>query len=344
MEVTPELVLDRVRAAGGRLKLEGLDKESLAAWRHAAKVAKLRLLRAGPQRLRTWSSPGGMSLLLVEVDRQGVESSPLAPPDQPTREWAPPPRPRPRTQELLGRIVPVPSTVRRPHQLVQDLTDALDYPERMIYQHRPYLMPNKRRPVQRMRQIWQAIITEAEFRGYETLFRHNRRDHYDSGQLILRIDWEPFPFLRRGEAAGLRWSEVDLHAGQLTVSRQRTTACYQVHEGPPKSATSRRAVALDHHTVRVLRQHHDRQRHHHDTRTTAGRLWHNTGYVFTSPDGTPIHPGYLTQRLRLLVDRAGLPPIRLHDLRHGAATLARTAGADLKLVQDQLDSATPPSC
>ncbi|WP_158614822.1 hypothetical protein [Micromonospora sp. BL1] len=47
MEVTPELVLKRVRAAHGRLKLEGLDEESLAAWRHAAKVAKLRLLRAG---------------------------------------------------------------------------------------------------------------------------------------------------------------------------------------------------------------------------------------------------------------------------------------------------------
>ncbi|WP_307804263.1 tyrosine-type recombinase/integrase [Micromonospora echinofusca] len=62
--------------------------------------------------------------------------------------------------------------------------------------------------------------------------------------------------------------------------------------------------------------------------------------MFTSPDGLPIHPGYLTQRLRLLVNRAGLPPIRLHDLRHGAATLAHAAGADLKTVQDQLGHAT----
>ncbi|WP_434742729.1 hypothetical protein [Micromonospora sp. SH-82] len=196
--VTAELVLDRVREAGGRLSLEALDEVTLAGWRHAAKVARLRLLRAGPQRLRTWSSPGGMSLLLVEVDRQGVESPVMPPPETPTRQWVAPPRPRPRTREFLGRVVPVPSTVRRPHPIVEDLTEALDYPERMIYQDRPYLMP-RRRPMQRMRQIWQAIITEAEFRGYETLFQHNRRDHYDRGHLILRIDREDFPIQLSGE-------------------------------------------------------------------------------------------------------------------------------------------------
>ncbi|MFC8848538.1 MULTISPECIES: tyrosine-type recombinase/integrase [unclassified Micromonospora] len=146
--------------------------------------------------------------------------------------------------------------------------------------------------------------------------------------------------LRRGEAAGLRWSEVDLHAGQLSVVRQRTTAGYHVHEGPPKSATSRRSVALDQHTVRVLRQHRERQHQRRGTRAAIGKVWHDSGYVFTGPNGMPVHPGYLTQRLRLLVNRAGLPPIRLHDLRHGSATLAREAGADLKAVQDQLGHAS----
>ncbi len=58
--------------------------------------------------------------------------------------------------------------------------------------------------------------------------------------------------------------------------------------------------------------------------------------MFTRADGTPLHPDFVSQRFRLLVDRSGLPPIRLHDLRHGAATLAHAAGADLKTVQDQL--------
>ncbi|MFE9203853.1 tyrosine-type recombinase/integrase [Micromonospora sp. NPDC007230] len=146
--------------------------------------------------------------------------------------------------------------------------------------------------------------------------------------------------LRRGEAAGLRWTEIDLHARQLAVVRQRTTAGYDVHEGPPKSATSRRTIALDRHTVRILRRHADRQRQHRAVRIGAGKVCLDSGYVFTSPDGLPVHPGYLTQRLRLLVDRAGLPPIRLHDLRHGAATLAHAAGADLKTIQHQLGHAT----
>ncbi|GIJ10579.1 tyrosine-type recombinase/integrase [Micromonospora andamanensis] len=146
--------------------------------------------------------------------------------------------------------------------------------------------------------------------------------------------------LRRGEAAGLRWSEIDFQARQLCVVRQRTTAGYDVHEGPPKSATSRRTIALDRHTVRILRRHAERQRHHRTRRIGGGKVCHDSGYVFTNPDGLPVHPGYLTQRLRLLVDRAGLPPIRLHDLRHGAATLAHTAGADLKTIQHQLGHAT----
>ncbi|GAB3966964.1 tyrosine-type recombinase/integrase [Plantactinospora veratri] len=146
--------------------------------------------------------------------------------------------------------------------------------------------------------------------------------------------------LRRGEAAGLRWAEIDLRARELSVVRQRTTAGYEVYEGSPKSAASRRTVALDKRTVAVLRQHAHRQRTHRETRIAASHVCHDSGYVFTGPDGMPLHPGYLTQRLRLLIDRARLPPIRLHDLRHGAATLARAAGADLKMVQDQLGHAS----
>ncbi|MFG1606026.1 tyrosine-type recombinase/integrase [Actinoplanes sp. NPDC049265] len=64
----------------------------------------------------------------------------------------------------------------------------------------------------------------------------------------------------------------------------------------------------------------------------------DSGYVFTRPDGAPFHPGYFTQRLRLLINRADLPPVRLQNLRHGAASLAHAAGAgaDLKTIQDLL--------
>jgi hypothetical protein len=70
-------------------------------------------------------------------------------------------------------------------------------------------------------------------------------------------------------------------------------------------------------------------------RAAAGSRYRDTGYVITRPNGDPIAPDWLTRYFRSLCDGAGLPPIRLHDLRHGAASLA-AAGAGLKVVQDML--------
>jgi hypothetical protein len=61
--------------------------------------------------------------------------------------------------------------------------------------------------------------------------------------------------------------------------------------------------------------------------------------VFT-PDGSPLHPDWLTRRFRRLVTVSGLPPVRLHDLRHGAASLALATGADLETVQTLLGHAS----
>lgn len=138
--------------------------------------------------------------------------------------------------------------------------------------------------------------------------------------------------LRRSEVAGLRWADLDPDHRQLVIVRARTTAGYQVFEGPPKSATSTRTIALDRHTVAMLRQH---ARHQCHERDTAGSRGHDTGYVFTNPHGNPLAPRVPHPPLRL-VTAAGQPPIRLHDLRHGAATLAQMAGTDLKTIQDQL--------
>ena len=71
-------------------------------------------------------------------------------------------------------------------------------------------------------------------------------------------------------------------------------------------------------------------------RLEAGDRWVDSGYVFTNTVGEPLNPDYLTRRFAYLVQKAGLPPVRLHDLRHGAATLAHAAGADIKTVQEQL--------
>jgi integrase len=107
--------------------------------------------------------------------------------------------------------------------------------------------------------------------------------------------------------------------------------------GPPKSDAGRRVVALDRTTIAALRAHQARQR---AERAAAGSGWQDTGYVFTTPAGTPVKPDRLTRLFRRLVAVSGLPPVALHGLRHGAATLALAAGTDLKVVQDQLGHST----
>ncbi|MFI7114809.1 tyrosine-type recombinase/integrase [Nonomuraea sp. NPDC050227] len=72
----------------------------------------------------------------------------------------------------------------------------------------------------------------------------------------------------------------------------------------------------------------------------ASTRWQDSGYVFTTAEGAPLRPNYLTGRFRRLVAASGLPPIHLHDLRHGAATLALAARTHLKVVQAMLGHAS----
>ena len=143
--------------------------------------------------------------------------------------------------------------------------------------------------------------------------------------------------LRRGEAAGLEWSDLDLDAGTLSVSGQLQQLGGRLATAPPKSDAGRRVIALDRTTVAALREHEARQE---AERDAAGGRWTETGYVFTTLAGKPVGPDRLTRLFRKLVTDSGLPPVTLHGLRHGAATLALAAGADLKVVQDQLGHST----
>jgi integrase len=138
--------------------------------------------------------------------------------------------------------------------------------------------------------------------------------------------------LRRGEACGLRWDDLDLDEGVVYISRQlQEGAGGQLQACPLKTESSLRAVALDPETVIVLRAHRSRQ-----NREFAKAGITPQGWVFTREDGEPLSPSYLTHKFNDLVEGTGLPPIRLHDLRHGAATLMLLAGEELKTIADQL--------
>jgi integrase len=139
--------------------------------------------------------------------------------------------------------------------------------------------------------------------------------------------------LRRGEAAGLRWCDVDLDGKTATISQQLQQSGGRLVVCAPKTPRSVRVIALDRTTVAALRAYRDRQR---AEGAAAGSAWHDSGYVISSFNGRPMAPDRLTRTFQALAAEAGLPPVRLHDLRHGAATLALAAGVDRRTVQEML--------
>ena len=143
--------------------------------------------------------------------------------------------------------------------------------------------------------------------------------------------------LRRGEALGLRWDDVDLDRRRLSIQRAVTVVDYEIVVSEPKTARGRRSVSIDPTTAAVLVAHRKRQL---EERLAWGPAWQDSGYVFTTEGGRVLHPQRVTLIFKRLAQEAGLPPIRLHDLRHTAATLALTAGIHPKVVSERLGHAT----
>lgn len=139
--------------------------------------------------------------------------------------------------------------------------------------------------------------------------------------------------LRRGEAVGLPDTAVDLDNAVVTVSRQLTTLGFTPVVKDVKSGSGDRVVSLDTATLAALRAYQARRA---GWKLAAGNTWPHTGFFFVRPDGRPWHPDTVTWRFERLVRDAGLPPIRLHDLRHCAATFLKAASADLKDIQELL--------
>lgn len=139
--------------------------------------------------------------------------------------------------------------------------------------------------------------------------------------------------MRRGEIAGLRWIDVDLDAGRLAVRHTRVLVYDQATVSEPKTRRSRRVVAPDAGTVRALTRHHQRQE---AEREYAREVWLESGYVFVREDGSPIDPDRISHLFGVAVAGAGLPKIRLHDLRHTAASLALAIGMHPKVMSERL--------
>lgn len=141
---------------------------------------------------------------------------------------------------------------------------------------------------------------------------------------------------RRGEAVGLRWTDVDLDHGRVTITSQRTLAAGKVVEGLTKTDSGGRMLALDSGTVTLLRRWRRVQRAEH----VALGIRPAVGYVFTGEDGLPLWPDRVTRLFGKLCDSYRLPRIRVHGLRHSAATSLLAAGHNPKVVSQRLGHST----
>jgi integrase len=186
-----------------------------------------------------------------------------------------------------------------------------------------------------------AITPKQEQREYETWtpdqlarFLELARDHRWGIGYLLSVATG----MRRAEVCGLRWDNVDLDAGRLDVRTTRLEIGSQIVDKPsPKSKHGRRTIALDDGVVAALRAQLLEQK---KNRLALGEAWTDSGFVLTNPDGAGIRPNAYSQAFKRLLRKAGLPEIRLHDIRHTWGTLAVAAGIDPKTVSLMLGHAT----
>ena len=142
--------------------------------------------------------------------------------------------------------------------------------------------------------------------------------------------------MRRGEVLGLTWDDVDLEVGRLAVTKTRVLNGYETLLSTPKTKKGRRLVALDRVTTTVLRRLRLEQKQEHLAR---GESWDGAGLVFVREDGVPYHPERVSRVFTQKAKKAGLPRIRLHDLRHTYASLALVAGVHPKVISERLGHA-----
>lgn len=193
-------------------------------------------------------------------------------------------------------------------RIVRNPADAVDPPRRTV---RPELP------------AWEA----------KTLRRFLQAAEADGDRLAPLWTFLATTGVRRGEALGLRWADLNLETGVATIWRTLVTVGHVPTVSEPKTAAGRRSVTLDPGTIDVLRRHRETQA---AERSRMGSGWTDEGLTFCGIDGRALHPDRVSRTFQTRVERWDCPRIPLHGLRHTWATLALQAGEHPRVVQERL--------
>lgn len=274
-------------------------------------------------------------------------------------------------QRIDAYVVPMLGLVRLTDLTVEDIERLYDHLERQGGRHGTGLSP---KTVANVHGILSGALKSAVKRGKLVVNPLTRLEHPPTvdrtttawwtpeqlGQFVSHVEgdrlyaaWLLFATtgMRRGEVAGLGWDEVDLDQGTVTVRWQLGLVDNRpTFKARPKTDAGRRRMSLDPATLAALRAHRAAQL---EERVAAGAVWQSvqvdhvgterTGLVFTWEDGSLINPDRWTVWFRQHAAAAGLPRIRLHDVRHSYASAGlehATGWADVKVISERLGHAS----
>lgn len=136
--------------------------------------------------------------------------------------------------------------------------------------------------------------------------------------------------LRRGELGGLEWKDIDFENGTMRICRSvQELPGFGIFTKEPKTETSKRTISLPDKLIEYL---HEYEVWWQNQKKYLGDRWETIDRLFSTDSGEPISPGLYIVWLHKILNKAGLPHVTLHSLRHTNITLQLNAGVDMKTV------------
>jgi integrase len=184
------------------------------------------------------------------------------------------------------------------------------------------------RPPKMVRPEGRTLTREQAQQLLETL-----KDHRHESLYLLMLSTG----MRRGEALGLRWEDLNLENGVVRIKRNLKREGGRIVTADTKTLKSRRAVNIPTPVLDAL----ERNRELQDVeKAELGEAWVESGFIFTTSIGTPIDPRNLYREFSQICERAGLGHWHPHELRHSAASLMLASGVKLQVVSEVLGHAS----